>query len=261
MELLIGCKTAALSEVIDFANNNNTGIEVKCFSTPFNLSPDWHGLLDMIKKQLKNFEGALSVQGVITNRPGSWNRMVIKTIKEDYEKSLQVAEELNAKSVIFNSNYFPGLTSWKYKDWLDFQVELWADISKIAEDKGIVVAIENVYDEKTDSILDILKEIKSPNLKGCIDFGHLNLISSSQNFKEWIDNFSGNAYCLHLHNNNGRYDSHKSLLKGSIDYDSLFSDISSMKTMPILAVEVSTLADAKESVDYVNKLSEKHFNI
>lgn len=260
MDLIIGCKTSSTFEVIDFAKNNNTGIEVKCFSSPFTFASDWHGLLEVIKKQLKGFKGVLSLQGVNINRPPSWDRMVVKRVKDEYEKSLLVAEEINAQSVIYNSNYFPGLTSWKYKDWLAVQVDLWGQIASSAQQKGITIAIENIYDEKPTSILDILKEVKSPNLKGCIDFGHLNLISNKKDFKEWIGLFSEDIYCTHLHNNNGRYDSHKSLLKGSVDYEAIFLELKNMKDLPIFAVEVNSLSDAVESIDYVKQLANKYFS-
>lgn len=257
MEIIIACKCAPLAESINFAETNNVGIEVKSFTSSHVFHSDWHGLLDMIKKQLQHFSGSKSLHGTFDTGPFTWNRLTFKEIKDSHLKCLTVATELGTKTLIVHSTYIPGLTNWKYKDWLNFQIELWGCIASEAQKNGITVAIENIVDERPSSLIDVIEAVNLPNLKVCIDFGHLNLITTSRTPLEWIEDLKDHLYYTHIHNNNGRYDSHSSIDNGTINYNLVFKKLLALENIPIMAIEVDTLEGIKTSLNELNAMTKK----
>jgi sugar phosphate isomerase/epimerase len=257
VELIIACKGAPLSEVVNFAVDNNAGIEVKAFTSPIIFHSDWHGLQDMVKKQLNGFSGKITMHGMFNLGLINWNRISLNQMKADYKKSLEVAEEIGASFLVVHSTYMPGLTSWKYKDWLNLQVDLWGTVAEFAGNKGITLTLENIVDEKPDSIIDVIDQVNSPYLKVCLDFGHLNLISSQKTELEWIEAMGPRLVYTHIHNNNGRYDSHSSIENGLLDYNKIFAKLIQQKTIPGFAVEVDTMEGVKESMNAINRITKE----
>ncbi|MGD9580445.1 MAG: sugar phosphate isomerase/epimerase family protein [Vampirovibrionia bacterium] len=254
MEILIACKEAPLLECIDFANTNNLGIEINSFSSPLTFQSDWHGLLEIIKRQLKVFNGFKALHGISCQGPHRWDRFYVQELKKTLEKCLTIAEELETKAVIYHSMYMPGLTFWKYKDWHECQVDLWGHVSQKAQEKEIVIAIENIVDENPKNIFDVIKDINLSNLKCCLDFGHINLIASNIPPTEWIESLEPYLYSVHCHNNNGRYDSHNSLENGTIEYKEIIEKLIECKAPPKIAIETFNLEYAKTSLDMINTI-------
>lgn len=261
MEILIACKEAPLLECIDFAKTNNLGIEINSFSSPLTFQSDWHGLLEIIKKQLTAFTGYKALHGIGCPGPHRWDRFYVQELKKTFEKCLVVAEELEVSAVIFHSMYNPGLTFWKYKDWHECQVDLWSNVAQKAKDKGIIVVIENIVDENPKNIFDIIADVNLDNLKCCLDFGHLNLISSSFTSGEWIQSLGKYLYSVHVHNNNGRYDSHNSIENGTIDYQVIFEQLLGLSVFPKIAIETFNLEYARTSLDIINDFTNKKLSI
>lgn len=261
MEILIACKEAPLLECIDFAKTNNLGIEINSFSSPLIFQSDWHGLLEIIKKQLASFNGYKALHGVGCPGPHRWDRFYVQELKKTFEKCLVVAEELEASAVIYHSMYMPGLTFWKYKDWQECQVDLWSNVTQKAKEKGITVVIENIVDENPKNIFDIIHNVNTDNLKTCLDFGHLNLISSNISSVEWIESLEKHLYSVHVHNNNGRYDSHNSIENGTIDYEVIFEKLLEVNISPKIAIETFNLEYARSSLDIINNIVNKKLSI
>ncbi|MEW5821413.1 MAG: sugar phosphate isomerase/epimerase [Cyanobacteriota bacterium] len=254
MELLVACKEAPIVESVQFAQDNNLGIEIKSFTSPLIFQSDWQGLCDVIKKQLLSFKGARTLHGVIYSGHFVWDRMNVKKFKENQEKILSICYELEVKTLVVHSTFIPGLTSWKYKDWLDSQVDIWGHIAKIASENDIEIVIKNIVDEAPKNILEIIEMINSPNLKACIDFGHLNLIPTTIPMLNWIDELKNSLTYIHVHNNNERYDSHSSLDNGTIDYNLIFNKFFDLQISPKVAIEANSLTCAKASLDIINNM-------
>ena len=257
LEIYITCKDAPLSECIQVAKTHNLGIEIKTFCSHMVFYSDWHGLLDVTKKQLKDFNGPCSLHGVYISAPYNWDRISIQEIRKDYEKTLVVAEELGAKDIIVYSTYTPGLTNWKYKDWFNIQVDLWGYISQQAEKQETTVVIENIADERPDSILNVVQEVNSDYLKACIDFGHLNLIPTNLKLTDWIEELKNHLYYIHVHNNNGRYDSHSTIDNGTIDYKKVFKKLFELPGLPKIGVEAFNLDGVKSSLITLEEITKQ----
>lgn len=255
MDIIVACKGVPLIESVNFAKEKNIGVEIKsfCFSKVF--SSDLQGLLTLTKKNLKNFNGLRSLHGMIYDYALQFDRNTIKEFKNNNFKYLEIANELEAKILVVHSTYFPGLTTWQYKDWLSWQQELWFSVASEAKKNDITVVIENIVDDSPDCILDILKSINVDNLKACIDFGHLNLIANNTILLKWIDALQDYLYYTHIHNNNGRYDSHSEIDNGLIDYKAVFNKLMKLQILPKIAIEVDRIDDVESSLNKINQIT------
>lgn len=261
MELFLACPGISLAESIAFAKEHKTGVEVKSFTSQMLFHSDWHGLLDMILKQLSTFDGPRTMHGLFYTDRINWDRFTVHRIKEDYLKCISIAKDLQAETMVVHSTYMPGLTAWKYKDWLGCQVNLLGTLAAEAQKNDIVVVIENIVDHNPSSILDVINEVKAPNLKICLDFGHYNLIPTEIEILDWIDQIQEHLHYIHAHNNNGRYDSHNSLDNGSLDFEEILKRLMQLENVPKVAIETYSLDCARKSVDFIRNITSQQISI
>ncbi len=96
----------------------------------------------------------------------------------------------------------------------------WEKIVRHAEKLGVTVALENT---KWPGYLEfICDNIKSPNLKICLDTGH-NHFHFKDNFN--FDRFKDMIACVHLHDNDSTADQHLIPFDGTIDWKRLSKNL------------------------------------
>lgn len=261
MELFLACPGISLAESIAFAKEHKTGIEIKSFTSQMLFHTDWHGLLDVILKQLESFEGSRTMHGLFYTDRINWDRFTVQRIKEDYLKCISIAKEIGAQVLVVHSTFMPGLTTWKYKDWLHCQVDLLGTLATEAQKDDIVIVVENIIDHNPSNILDIINEVNLNNLKICLDFGHYNLISSEIAILDWIETIQNHLHYVHAHNNNGRYDSHNSLDNGTLDFESIIPRLQQISPVPKVAIETYSLDCAKKSIDFIRNITSQRLPI
>ena len=90
-----------------------------------------------------------------------------------------------------------------------------AEIIKVCEEHKISLALENVRETLHNDY--IFSKIKSPYLKMCFDFGHVNCFT--QNTYEFdFETYCEYLICCHIHDNDGTFDHHHLPFTGNVDY-------------------------------------------
>lgn len=89
-------------------------------------------------------------------------------------------------------------------------------LAEKAEKEGVILCIENLKHHNQLSFL--FENIKSPYFKFCYDSGHHHAFAKERDF---IKEFGSLLAFTHLHDNDGRNDSHLLPLDGSMDFASL----------------------------------------
>lgn len=82
-----------------------------------------------------------------------------------------------------------------------------------AEDRGVVLALENIYDYKY--LTYVFERVVSPNLGFCYDAGHRNCNEPDAGL---LSLFGDKLVALHLHDNDGTGDQHRIPFEGGIDW-------------------------------------------
>jgi sugar phosphate isomerase/epimerase len=84
-----------------------------------------------------------------------------------------------------------------------------------AAEKQITLAVEFPASLPAEAIVELLESLDGPSVGVCLDVGHANLAGDAV---EAIEILSGYIATIHLHDNNGRTDSHRAPFAGSVDW-------------------------------------------
>lgn len=186
----------------------NVGIESQSFPQHI-LDDGYEHIIQIYKEKLANFNNIISLHGSSFDlNPGSTDNKILEVTKYRYLESINIAKEIGAKYVIFHSQLNPLISVKRIRKLkLDNQIKFWKDLLEEIKDIGIIILIENEYDDNYEELLYILKEVNSDKLKMCLDTGHV-LAYSKVTLREWILGMKDYIDYVHLHFNDTTCDSH-----------------------------------------------------
>ena len=236
---------------VEIADELGLGIEISRFGKLSELDEKFDETLKNYKAILNGFKGEVSLHGFFSNLAIASKDSAIKQISiKRYYQSLEIAQSLGAKSIVFHT-LKNNLLKHKEFNKIYFQqsVEFYNQFIKECENSNITVALENVHESDPEYIRDTIAIINSNNFKACLDIGHCNL-HSNLSPSEWIKTYGIMLYHMHVHNNFKDEDSHSSLLKGDIDLIQTFKTIKELNIKPSITFEIFDENALRESVDY-----------
>ncbi|MEE9543922.1 MAG: sugar phosphate isomerase/epimerase family protein [Thermodesulfobacteriota bacterium] len=132
----------------------------------------------------------------------------------------------------YDERYFDGDSQL----WLAQSIKTWTLLAKEAEEAGVVLALENIFETRPDTLKDLVEAVGSPNLRVCIDSGHLNLYSEVST-EEWFSELGPYIALLHIHDNLGVRDDHLPVGDGEIDFPEFFSLVREYANGPVYTIE------------------------
>ena len=150
--------------------------------------------------------------------PGGVDKKVVEISRDRLKKAVEIANIMDARGIVCH----PGYDRWRFGGheqlWLDNSVETWGQVLKDA-DKGLLVMLENIFEEETATLLSLLGHFKG-RLWYCFDSGHFNLFSKIA-VEEWLVPLKDYVREFHLHDNHGRSDEHLPIGRGSFPFREL----------------------------------------
>jgi sugar phosphate isomerase/epimerase len=168
--------------------------------------------------------------------PGGVDRRVKEVTLDRLLKTMEIARFFKPKMIVFH----PGYEKWKFdgdvKLWLESSLQTWGPLVKKAEEFGLTLAVENVFEESPDSIKFLLEEIRSPHLRFCFDTGHHHVFSRTP-LPAWIGALGGFLAEVHLHDNHKEMDEHLPVGEGDFDFDQFFRLLSQFRLNPLYTIE------------------------
>ncbi len=168
--------------------------------------------------------------------PGGVDRRVKEVTLDRLAKTIELAHFFKPKIIVFH----PGYERWKFdgniKLWLESSLQTWRPLVKRAEETGLTLAIENVFEETPEPIKNLLDEIDSPHFRFCFDTGHHNVFSQVP-VSVWIEALRSYLSEVHLHDNHKEMDEHLPMGEGRFDFNQFFALLSHYKLKPIYTIE------------------------
>lgn len=178
--------------------------------------------------------------------PGAVDMKVREVTMKRYFETLDVAEILKPRVIVFHSGY----DRWKYDNrveiWLENSLETWRPINKRAADMGVKIAIENIFEDDPKNLALLAREMCSDNFGICFDAGHFNLFSKVT-LTEWLKIIKPYIKELHLHDNSRYADEHLAIGDGDFDFTTLFREIRGIDC--VYTIEAHTIENAGKSLD------------
>lgn len=180
--------------------------------------------------------------------PGALEPIVRQATQHRLEQTLVAAAQLKARLIVIH----PGYDDWHYDHnpqlWLDQAVPFFSRLLPICENTGMRIGIENIFETRPDSLVDLVMAIDHPLCGHCFDVGHWNLFAADSPMEHWLHALAGRLYHLHLHDNGGLTDQHLPLGEGKIDFTPLKNYLSVQATRPTMTLEAHSFADLQRSL-------------
>ena len=253
-----------ITRYYELAQAHGAGLELQVYGYDTDLlDSGWRELLDQHKALLRGFEGELAIHGAFVDMaPASPDRRIVAVTRERFMLNLDIAAELGARNVVFHTQFLPQVyrpvvdgPDYRYS-WTEGQVEFWGPMAEEAAKRGLVIALENMWEPEPDIIGDVLDRVNSPNLGACLDVGHVRLFTDYVPLEMWIERLSHRLVHCHMNNHRGFYDEHLSLdfCGGVIDYKrDVLPLLRALPNQPSLVLEMDDLEYLECSLRYLGR--------
>ena len=209
--------------------------------------------IDRLAKTLSEQEIDVNLHGPYMDlSPGGVDAKVRGVSLERIWKTMELAALFRPKTVVFH----PGFDRWRFEAyhdlWLKNSIEAWRPIAGKAEEIGTTIVIENVFEEKPQTLRNLIEGVNSPNFRFCFDTGHYFVFSKTP-LDLWFDLLGEFITEVHLHDNYGTRDEHLPLGDGKMDFDEFFDLLGRITPVPIFTVEPHEEAHLWSSIRALEK--------
>ena len=184
--------------------------------------------------------------------PGAADEGVRELSVSRYEETLGAALALGARCVVFHAEYDSRRFDEDVELWLGQSMKTWPSLAKRAEAEGMVIALENIFEEEPGPLKRLVEAVGSDSLGVCIDAGHMNIFSEAP-MEEWFRVLGPYVREFHLHDNHGRFDEHLAIGEGTIDFERFFELAGKFATEPIWTLEAHDEDTLKRTLDAVQR--------
>ena len=243
-----------IDEYMALAEQYGMGFEYNDFFAP--------GLLDDragIKERIRDYKSLGRPQRVDTLHgafydvlPFSWDSGIRKNSIYRMQQSVEIAEELGCRGVIFHTNFSPDfLNNKKYRDnWLESMREV---IVQLLSGGSCEIYLENMFDQSPDELAEAAALLQGESRFGiCLDIAHMRLATDEP--REWFRVLAPYIRHFHINDTHLKYDEHLALGQGSIDWEEIETLVEEfgLKDKSRL-IEVSGLDKIQESLKYCQR--------
>lgn len=240
-----------LLERIDFVTGR--GIHPEIYLSGIDLDRCHEEDLKKIAQHLEAKDLEVTIHGPFMDlSPGGVDPKIKGVTFERMLRTIEVAKLFRPKVIVFH----PGYDKWRFDGdvrlWLESSLETWPPLVEKAEAAGLILALENVFEETPESLQALLEKIDSPNLGFCFDTGHHNVFSSAS-FVTWAKSLGPYLKEVHLHDNRGEKDEHLPLGEGTFDFAGFFALLRQLELRPTFTIEPHEEPHLWRSLEAVKK--------
>jgi sugar phosphate isomerase/epimerase len=137
--------------------------------------------------------------------------------------------------------------------WLARAAATFKELAAIAAAQKVTVMLENVYETEPDLHLELLRRVAAPNLKVCLDAGHLFAFGGGD-WPRWLETLAPVIGQLHLHDNHGDADHHLALGSGSIPLKEILQFLAGRGPQPLITLEPHQEGSLHPSLDHLAQI-------
>lgn len=256
-QILLATYQRDIARYCELARAHGVGLELQVYGYDTDLlDSNWRELVDQHKALLRDFEGPLAIHGAFLDlSPASPDKRVVALTRERYMLNLDIAAELGAVNVVFHTDFIPIVRNPAYRlSWTESQVDFWISMTEEAAKRGLVIALENMWEPEPGIIGDVLDRVDSPHLGACLDVGHVYLFSDYLPLETWIARIGHRLVHCHMNNHRGFFDEHMALNfpGGVIDYkNDVLPLLHALPSPPLLVLEMDEIEYMESSLRYL----------
>ncbi|MDE6924544.1 MAG: sugar phosphate isomerase/epimerase [Acetatifactor sp.] len=240
-----------MDDYLELADKYGLAFEYNDFFAP-ELLDDSAG----IKERIRNYNSLGRPRGVDTLHgafydvlPFSWDSGIRKNSIYRMRQSVEIADELGCRGVVFHTNFSPDfLNNHKYRNnWLESMREV---ITQLLSHSSCEIYLENMFDQSPDELAEVAALLRDASRFGiCLDIAHMRLATDEP--REWFRVLAPYIRHFHINDTHLKYDEHLALGQGSIDWKEIetLTEEFGLKDKSRL-IEVSGTDKIRESLKY-----------
>ncbi len=253
-QVLLSAWPRNVEDVVSLAVEYDLGVELLTFALPDILDGDWRKTVADTQALLSPVRGMITLHGPFFDMaPGSFDNRINALVLDRYQQALDIAQILGAKIVVFHANFIASLKNEDYRTgWQKRNIGFFNDVADYAGARGVIAAVENMWEFDPDIICDVLAGVNHPNLRACLDIGHASLFSDVP-VDVWLRTVEPWLVHTHLNNNDNILDVHRAFgdPAGVLDYNVILAKLRALSHPPSMTLEMDTAADMLASFPYL----------
>jgi len=236
-------------EIVGIANGLGVGLELQMFAQPDSYNDGTKDDMKRYEAGLRGFEGGRTFHApFIDLNITSPDRYVRDYSFRMLDFALETAIRWGAKKLVIHTSYNPLIAFKKYQD--EFAANFVEAISPFigrAAENDLVICVENIFESTPCIVSEIVGKAASPNVKVCLDIGHANIFSSI-GVGEWVRILGSHIGYVHLHDNDGVFDTYLLPGGGNADIESVLSELARLNGKTAIGLEVTAPEGRLEKV-------------
>jgi sugar phosphate isomerase/epimerase len=185
--------------------------------------------------------------------PGGIDEQIRAVTARRLQRTMELVPLFRPLSIVFHAGYDERRYHAHRAEWLSKSLATWEPLIQQAEETGVVIHLENVYEQTPDMILTLIEEMDSEHLGFCLDMGHMNVFGEVA-LSEWLDALGPHLKEVHLHDNSGHSDSHGPIGSGTAPFKELFQYLHDQERRPVVTLEPHEEATLWASLENLEKL-------
>ena len=179
--------------------------------------------------------------------------LVLEITEKRYRQAIDRAVSLGCPKLVLHAGFVPLVY---HPEWfVSRSVLVWKRLMREVPET-LTVCLENVMEPDETMLLEILRQVDSPQLKLCLDLGHANTTASRRPPVQWLRACAPYLSHVHLHNNDGVRDLHAPLDQGAMDIAGLLTELSALCPRATVTLELGICRQSVEWLAAQNLLEE-----
>lgn len=250
-QVLLSASKRNFDQCVQVAQEQGLGIEVMTFAFPDVLDGEWKSLVKAYRAQLRSVPGKLAMHGPFMDMaPGSPDSKINQAVIKRYQQAIQIGAELGTEVIVFHANFIAAIHTNEYRSaWHTRNVDFWGPMAEFAQQHGVTLAVENMWEYDPNIIADVLKAINNLHLRACLDVGHAHLFGEVP-FESWLKALEPLLVHSHMNNNNGKIDVHQAFDNGVLDYHRILPQMRALSAPPTMTLEMDEVESMLSSLKY-----------
>lgn len=237
----------SFSDMKKIIQKTGMGVETIAFSISDNL--------DHFDNTITEYRNRMETMGVtdliihgpfLDLNPMAFDSKIQQTTKYRFAQAYDAGLQLGAKKIIYHTGFIPSVHF--LQGWADRVTDFFQSFMENRTEMEVL--IENVLDPYPEPVKRVKAQVNAANFKLCLDIGHVNCYSKVP-VAQWITCYGEDIGHVHLHNNDGKEDSHSALSDGTISAGDVIAMCRKAAPEATYTIECNTLEDVLESYGFL----------
>lgn len=232
------------------AGSYGLGLEIAEYCTAWNMEERFSETDAAVRSKLEGIGNCVLHAPFNELFPCAIDPKARQLASERYRQAIQLAVAYGAKKVIIHGGFNPHIY---YPQWfVEQSIQFWKTF--LLEQLDVQLVLENVLEPAPELLLEVVQGVDDPRLRLCLDVGHVNAYSEIP-AADWLKAWAPYLAHFHIHNNDGAWDSHCALDRGTLPMKQL------LKMALQLCPSATFTLEVMEAEGSVNWLEENLWNI